>query len=63
MRSFLALLLLAANVPAWTKSFVPHRRDWRTAGQEVLAFSPRDGGGSIFRIIFADPRRWEGVDS
>jgi two-component system sensor histidine kinase PilS (NtrC family) len=27
-----------------------------------LVFSPRDTGGSIFRIVFADPRRWEGVN-
>ena len=25
----------------------------------ALLYEPRDGGGSIFRIIFADPRRWE----
>jgi two-component system, NtrC family, sensor histidine kinase PilS len=25
----------------------------------VLLYEPRPGGGSIFRIIFADPRRWE----
>ena len=25
----------------------------------LLLYEPRDGGGSIFRIIFADPRRWE----
>ena len=29
----------------------------------TLAFHPRDTGGSIFRIVFADPRRWEGVNS
>lgn len=23
-----------------------------------LVFEPREGGGSIFRIVFADPRRW-----
>jgi len=28
-----------------------------------LVFSPRDTGGSIFRIVFADPRRWEGVNN
>ncbi len=27
-----------------------------------LSFQPRDGGGSIFRIAFADPDRWENVD-
>jgi two-component system sensor histidine kinase PilS (NtrC family) len=25
----------------------------------LLLYEPRLGGGSIFRIIFADPRRWE----
>ncbi|MGB5131105.1 MAG: ATP-binding protein [Steroidobacteraceae bacterium] len=25
----------------------------------LLIFEPRTGGGSIFRIVFADPRRWE----
>jgi two-component system sensor histidine kinase PilS (NtrC family) len=25
----------------------------------LLLYEPRNGGGSIFRIIFADPRRWE----
>ena len=25
----------------------------------LLVFEPRSGGGSIFRIVFADPRRWE----
>ena len=25
----------------------------------VLAYEARPGGGSIFRIVFADPRRWE----
>lgn len=29
----------------------------------TLVFQPRDTGGSIFRIVFADPERWQGVDS
>ncbi|MDH4316659.1 MAG: ATP-binding protein, partial [Gammaproteobacteria bacterium] len=29
----------------------------------TLVFQPREGGGSIFRIIFSDPGRWEAVDS
>jgi two-component system sensor histidine kinase PilS (NtrC family) len=29
----------------------------------TLVFQPREGGGSIFRIIFSDPGRWEVVDS
>jgi two-component system sensor histidine kinase PilS (NtrC family) len=28
----------------------------------TLVFQPRDGGGSIFRIIFSDPGRWEVVE-
>jgi two-component system sensor histidine kinase PilS (NtrC family) len=26
----------------------------------LLVYEPRTEGGSIFRIIFADPRRWKG---
>ena len=29
----------------------------------TLVFQPRESGGSIFRIVFADPARWEGLDS
>ena len=29
----------------------------------TLVFQPRETGGSIFRIVFADPGRWQGVDS
>ena len=29
----------------------------------TLVFQPRETGGSIFRIVFADPGRWEGVSS
>jgi two-component system sensor histidine kinase PilS (NtrC family) len=25
----------------------------------VLLYEPRDGGGSVFRIVFSDPQRWE----
>jgi two-component system sensor histidine kinase PilS (NtrC family) len=25
----------------------------------ILLYEPRDGGGSVFRIVFADPQRWE----
>ena len=25
----------------------------------VLAYEARPGGGSVFRIVFADPQRWE----
>jgi two-component system sensor histidine kinase PilS (NtrC family) len=26
----------------------------------ILLYEPRMGGGSVFRIVFSDPRRWEG---
>ena len=29
----------------------------------TLVFEPRSEGGSIFRIVFADPQRWESLDS
>ena len=29
----------------------------------TLVYRPRETGGSIFRIVFADPDRWEAVDS
>jgi two-component system sensor histidine kinase PilS (NtrC family) len=29
----------------------------------TLVFQPRESGGSIFRIVFADPERWQGVDN
>ena len=29
----------------------------------TLVYQPRTPGGSIFRIVFADPNRWEVVDS
>ena len=29
----------------------------------TLVFQPRETGGSIFRVVFADPGRWEGVSS
>lgn len=28
----------------------------------TLVYQPRQGGGSIFRIVFADPDRWEAVE-
>jgi two-component system sensor histidine kinase PilS (NtrC family) len=27
----------------------------------TLLYEPRTGGGSVFRLVFADPRRWEGM--
>jgi two-component system sensor histidine kinase PilS (NtrC family) len=29
----------------------------------TLVFQPREPNGSIFRIVFADPGRWDGVES
>ena len=29
----------------------------------TLVYQPREPRGSIFRIVFADPQRWEAVDS
>jgi two-component system sensor histidine kinase PilS (NtrC family) len=25
----------------------------------ILLYQPRAGGGSVFRIVFSDPQRWE----
>jgi hypothetical protein len=25
----------------------------------MLLYEPRPGGGSVFRVIFADPERWQ----
>ncbi len=34
-------------------------RELAEVNRAALTFEPREGGGSIFRIIFADPQRWE----
>lgn len=34
-------------------------RELCECNRATLVFEPRAGGGSIFRIVFADPRRWE----
>jgi two-component system, NtrC family, sensor histidine kinase PilS len=34
-------------------------RELAQCNRAILAYEPRSGGGSIFRIVFADPRRWE----
>ena len=34
-------------------------RELCECNRATLIFEPRDEGGSIFRIVFADPRRWE----
>jgi two-component system sensor histidine kinase PilS (NtrC family) len=31
--------------------------------RSTLVYRPRETGGSIFRIVFADPARWDAVDS
>jgi two-component system sensor histidine kinase PilS (NtrC family) len=35
-------------------------RELCQANGALLLYEPRSGGGSIFRIIFADPQRWQG---
>ena len=34
-------------------------RELAQANGATLLYEPRAGGGSIFRLVFADPRRWE----
>lgn len=34
-------------------------RELCECSRATLAFEPRRGGGSVFRIVFADPARWE----
>lgn len=34
-------------------------RELAQANGATLLYEPRTGGGSIFRLVFADPRRWE----
>ncbi|MFW2403577.1 MAG: two-component system sensor histidine kinase NtrB [Gammaproteobacteria bacterium] len=34
-------------------------RELCECNRAALIFEPNDGGGSIFRIVFADPKRWE----
>jgi two-component system, NtrC family, sensor histidine kinase PilS len=34
-------------------------RELAQANGAILLFEPRAGGGSVFRLVFADPRRWE----
>lgn len=34
-------------------------RELAQANGATLLYEPRQGGGSIFRLVFADPRRWE----
>ena len=34
-------------------------RELSQLNRAVLLYEPRSGGGSVFRIVFADPQRWE----
>jgi two-component system sensor histidine kinase PilS (NtrC family) len=34
-------------------------RELAQANAATLLYEPRLGGGSVFRLVFADPRRWE----
>jgi two-component system sensor histidine kinase PilS (NtrC family) len=34
-------------------------RELAQCNRAVLSYEPRPGGGSIFRVVFADPQRWE----
>jgi two-component system sensor histidine kinase PilS (NtrC family) len=34
-------------------------RELAQCNRAILVYEPRIGGGSIFRIVFADPQRWE----
>jgi two-component system sensor histidine kinase PilS (NtrC family) len=38
-------------------------RELAAANRATLLYEPRDGGGSIFRIVFADPTRWNDLYS
>jgi two-component system sensor histidine kinase PilS (NtrC family) len=34
-------------------------RELAQCNRAILVYEPRSGGGSIFRLVFADPQRWE----
>ena len=36
-------------------------RELAQCNRALLVFEPRAGGGSIFRVVFADPQRWEAL--
>lgn len=38
-------------------------RELAAANRATLLYEPREGGGSIFRIVFADPSRWNDLFS
>jgi two-component system, NtrC family, sensor histidine kinase PilS len=35
-------------------------RELAQSNRATLLYEPRAGGGSVFRLVFTDPRRWEG---
>jgi two-component system sensor histidine kinase PilS (NtrC family) len=35
-------------------------REFAQCNGSLLIYEPRPGGGSVFRVVFADPLRWEG---
>jgi two-component system sensor histidine kinase PilS (NtrC family) len=35
-------------------------RELSQLNRAILLYEPRNGGGSVFRIVFSDPQRWEG---
>jgi two-component system sensor histidine kinase PilS (NtrC family) len=35
-------------------------REFAQCNGSLLVYEPRPGGGSVFRVVFADPLRWEG---
>ena len=34
-------------------------RELAQCNRAVVLYEPREGGGSVFRVVFADPQRWE----
>jgi two-component system sensor histidine kinase PilS (NtrC family) len=36
-------------------------RELAQCNRALLVYEPRAGGGSIFRVVFADPQRWEAL--
>jgi two-component system, NtrC family, sensor histidine kinase PilS len=34
-------------------------RELAQCNRALLVYEPRNGGGSVFRVVFADPQRWE----
>ena len=48
--------------PAAPASACSSRASCAQSNGALLLYEPRPGGGSIFRIVFADPQRWENAD-